>query len=330
MGSGSKGIYAESKDQQNNIYRWYWHPPFLISRTGLYPGFWSGQSSQSPSLKPDWAEGSGRDEYGFYADVIVKDIRLRFRWIEPTSFLMGSPEDEAGRYVDETQHSVILTQGYWLAETACTQAVWEAVMHSNSSEFKGEMKPVENVSWEDIQNFLEQLNKQHSELNLRLPTEAEWENACRAGTTGAFNFDGELSLDKVNYGGSWDDYNKWGEGALQQTTDVKDEKYRPNAWGLYQMHGNVWEWCQDRFGVESGDYPVLRGGSWISHGRDCRSAYRDPHDPSGRMLFTGFRLARGHELKAVRSVRAGQQPAGSLAGGARGGQTGDGMRGGKE
>jgi len=340
MGSGSEGIYAESKDQQNHIYRWYWHPPLLISRSGLCPGFWGYQSLQSPRLRPDWADGAGRDEYGLYADVIVKDILLRFRWIEPTSFLMGSPEDEAGRYGDEIPHPVILTQGYWLADTTCTQALWEAVMRSNPSDFKGAMRPAGNVSWDDIQNFLEQLNKLHSGLNLRLPTEAEWENVCRAGTIGAFNFDGEL-LDKVNYRGTWEfESDKWGEGALKETVDVKS--YPPNAWGLFEMHGNVWEWCQDWYGhylsepvidskgPESGDVRVLRGGSWIYYGRGCRSAYRRRIDPFFRSDPFGFRLARGHELKSVRSVRAGQQPAGSHAGGARGGQTGDGLRDGEE
>ena len=342
IGNDADGLYVESRDSNSNIRRWYWHSPEWRTGEGILSGFWFNLPASAASLKPDWADAADRDQYGLYADVEILKITQRFRWIEPTSFLMGSPEDEAGRYGSETQHTVILTQGYWLAETACTQALWEAVMRSNPREFKGGMRPVENVSWNDIQNFLEQLNKQHSELNLRLPTEAEWENACRAGTTGAFNFDGELSLDKVNYRGTWDDYNNWGEGALQQTTDVKDEKYRPNAWGLYQMHGNVWEWCQDWFGdypaepvidpkgAESGGSRVLRGGSWGSFGRICRSAYRSHYDPSARDFHFGFRLARGHELQSVRSVRAGQQPAGSHAGGARGGQTGDGLRGGEE
>lgn len=341
MGSGSEGIYAESKDQQNHIYRWYWDTPVFFSGARFSPGFWGYAPEYSSRLMPDWAGGAGRDEYGLYADVIVKDILLRFRWIEPASFVMGSPKDEEGHYEREILHQVILTQGYWLAETACTQELWQAVMRENPSDFKGTMKPVENVSWNEIQNFLEQLNKQHPELNLRLPTEAEWENACRAGTTGAFNFDGELSLDKVNYRGTWEyESDKWGEGALKETADVKS--YPPNAWGLYEMHGNVWEWCLDRYGdyaaepvidpkgAESGDSRVLRGGSWFFGGRDCRSAYRFLDDPSLRRDLTGFRLVRGHELKSVRSVRAGQQPDGSHAGGARGGQMGDGLRGGEE
>jgi formylglycine-generating enzyme required for sulfatase activity len=107
------------------------------------------------------------------------------------------------------------------------------------------LKPVENVSWEDVQHFIE---KNH-QLKLRLPTEAEWENACRAGTETAFHFDSDIALDQVNYRGTWDDNENWGEGALQQTAEVK--RYPPNAWGLYEMHGNVWEWCQDWYG----DYP---------------------------------------------------------------------------
>ena len=119
----------------------------------------------------------------------------RFRWIQPGSFVMGSPEEENGRYDDETPHQVNLSQGYWLADTACTQALWQAVMGNNPSQFKGENRPVDSVSWNDVQQFIETLNQQQPGLNLRLPSEAEWEYACRAGTTGAFNFEGELSLD---------------------------------------------------------------------------------------------------------------------------------------
>lgn len=181
--------------------------------------------------------------------------------------------------------------------------------------------PVERVSWEDVQHFLKKLNELNSGLKLRLPTEAEWENACRAGTTSAFNFDGDITLDKVNYRGTWEyEIDKWGEGALQQAADVKDEKYRPNAWGLHQMHGNVWEWCQDRYGEypsesvidpqgsETGDGGVLRGGSWFCYAGWARSAGRYRIEPDYRYYDFGFRLALGHALKPSRVLGAGQQP----------------------
>lgn len=328
-------LYAEVVNDRGEVYRWYWNVPDVeslmkretesseISETGKYHrGFWYPELLKDMRLHrpPDWASAWDRDQYGLYVDVEILKITQRFRWIEPTSFMMGSPENETGHYDDEKQHRVMLTQGYWLAETACTQELWQAVMRDNPSNFKGKQLPVENVSWEDAQNFLRKFNNSH--LQLRLPTEAEWENACRAGTAGVFNFDGELSLDKVNYRGTWDDYENWGKGALQQTTEVKNKKYRPNAWGLFQMHGNVWEWCQDRYGdyvsqpftdpqgPETGANCVLRGGSWRSFGGHCRSAYRDLHVPSERNLNIGFRLARGHELKASRVLGAGQHQEG--------------------
>ena len=332
--SGSReGLYAESTTynavtKNDDIYRWYWHPPEWSRDKGILPGVWYG------SKQLDKAQ---RDTYGFHTDITIAGIPQRFRWIEPTAFQMGSPKDEKGRSDDEIQHEVILTQGYWLAETACTQALWQAVTGDNPSDFKGENNPVENVSWQDVTDeFLKRVNKQYPQLKLRLPTEAEWENACRAGTTGAFNFEGELSLDKVNYRGTWDDYDKWGQGALQKTVAVKS--YPPNQWGLYEMHGNVWEWCQDWYGSysaesvidpqgsASGSLRVLRGGSWFLYGRFCRSAYRDHSGPGNRSNLCGFRLALGHELSPVRSVRAVQQPLGSHAAAARGGQAGDGQR----
>lgn len=340
IGSSSEGMFAESKDAQNRVYRWFWHAPLLINRQTLYPGFWYSEPQLAhATFKPDWAGAAGRDEYGLYADAIIASIKHRFRWIEPTSFMMGSPEDEAGRSDDESQHFVILTQGYWLAETACTQALWQEVMR-NSSRFQGEQLPVETVSWEDAQNFMKRLNYAHRQLQLRLPTEAEWENACRAGTTSAFNFDDELSFDKVNYRGTLGyESDKEGEGALQQTTEVKNKKYRPNAWGLFQMHGNVWELCQDWYGEypsqpvidpqgpELGNHRVLRGGSWIDNGRDCRSAARYSNVERFRGFNFGFRLARGHELKSSRVLGADQQPVDRSATERAKAQTEDGLRG---
>ncbi|MCB1949533.1 formylglycine-generating enzyme family protein [Nitrosomonas sp.] len=343
IANATAGLYMESVDNKGNVYRWYWHPPEWDATQGMLPGFWFYLPGSATTLKPDWATDAGRDRYGFYADAEIIGITQRFRWIEPNSFMMGSPEDEAGRYDNETQHQVILTQGYWLADTACTQELWQAVMGDNPSRFEGNNRPVEDVSWDDIGNFLEQINKLHPELKLRLPTEAEWENACRAGTDTAFNFGDEIGLGKANYRGTWEyeSLDKWGKGALEQTAAVKS--YPPNAWGLYEMHGNVWEWCSgwyddypsesvtDSQGPESGDGRVLRGGSWFIGGRLCRSAFRDHFVPSHRYGNSGFRLARGHELKPVRTVGAGQQPADRSATERAKAQAGDGLRsGGKE
>lgn len=218
LSNGGKGLCAKSVDENDQAYDWYWHPPEWRSGDGLLRGFWYYLPVSRDTFKPDWAKEANRDPYGLYADTEIFGITQRFRWIEPTHFLMGSPEDEEGRLNNEPQHPVTLTQGYWLADTTCTQALWEAVMHENPSNFKGEMKPVENVSWDDIQGFLKRLGDQYPALKLRLPTEAEWENACRTGSISAFNFDGDLSLDKVNYRGTWDyKSGEWGKGALLQT-----------------------------------------------------------------------------------------------------------------
>jgi hypothetical protein len=316
IASGSDGLYAESQTNAGDIYRWYWHPPEWSRDKGILPGAWYG------SKQLDKAQ---RDTYGFYTDITIAGIPQRFRWIEPTAFQMGSPKGQAARESDEIQHEVILTQGYWLAETTCTQALWQAVMGDNPSSSKGENNPVENVSWQDVTDkFLKRVNKQHPELKLRLPTEAEWENACRAGTSSRYSFGNKIIKKQANFNAT-------------QIAVVKS--YPPNQWGLYEMHGNVWEWCLDWYGSypsesvidpqgsETGSFRVLRGGSWFHNGGLCRSACRSPYDPGNRYYGIGFRLALGHELSPVRSGRAVQQPIGSHAAAARGGQAGDGQRG---
>ena len=270
----------------------------------------SGQIVYSKDLSPkifpqarasDW----GEDKYGLWMAFTVKDVRQVFRWCEPGIFEMGSPSDEPGRIDYETKHEVTLSEGFWLADTTVTQALWELVMGENPSKFKGVERPVENVGWDDAKSFIGKFNKKIPELSVRLPWEAEWEYACRAGTTTAFSFGGkeDLSLERVNYSGKWDDYNLKGE-----TKEVKS--YPPNTWGLYEMHGNVWEWCadywQDDLGVEpvvdphgpeNGDSRVVRGGSWIFIGRHVRSAFRSRGDPGFRSDYLGFRLALGYEHK---------------------------------
>ena len=250
-----------------------------------------------------WASGWGEDQYGLWMTFNYKGIRHLFRWCEPGTFLMGSPEDEPERWGDETQHPVTLTRGFWIAETPVTQALWEIFMGDNPSHFKGEELPVERVRWDDAQRFINKLNGIKPELQLCLPSEAQWEYACRAGTTTPFAFGDNITTDQVNYNGNRP-YNRGRKGEYRKRT-VEVKSLPPNAWGLYQMHGNVREWCQDWYGqypsqpvtdpqgADSGTYRVLRGGSWIDPGRGSCSANRSHAGPADRLSILGFRLSLG-------------------------------------
>jgi formylglycine-generating enzyme required for sulfatase activity len=251
-----------------------------------------------------WASNWDEDQYGLIMGFTYKGIRQDFRWIEPGTFLMGSPADEPGRWDWETRHEVTLTEGFWIADTVVTQALWEVFMGNNPSHFKGANRPVENVSWEDAQSFINTLNSMKPALNLCLPSEAQWEYACRAGTTTPFYLGKQITPEMVNYDGHYPYHNGKTGKYREQTVEVKS--FPPNDWGLYQMHGNVWEWCQDWCsgypaqpvvdpqGSPSGVYRVLRGGSWPNDGKHCRSAFRSYDDPANRSNLIGFRLARGH------------------------------------
>jgi len=221
---------------------------------------------------------------------------MKFVYIPPGTFMMGSPEDEPGRDSDETLHRVTLTRGFYMQTTEVTQGQWKEVMGDNPSYFKecGDDCPVDTVSWDDVQEFIKSLNRKGEGL-YRLPTEAEWEYAARAGSETAYCFGNDAAdLGKYAwYGESWD----------RGTHPVAQKEL--NAWGLYDMHGNVWEWCQDWYskyplgdaidptGPESGSYRVIRGSSFIYTARDCRSANRDywllPGYRDGNL---GFRLVR--------------------------------------
>ena len=255
--------------------------------------------------RPSWAEVLGQDRYGLYADLNLNGITQRFRWIPPGVFMMGSPESEPERYDDESQHEVTLRLGYWLADTACTQALWLAVMGENPRRFNDDLNnPVDSVRWNDCQQFIQRLNGLIPDLAARLPTEAEWEYACRAGTTTPFSFGDNITTEQVNYNGNYP-YNNGKNGEYRQKT-VAVKSLSANPWGLYEMHGNVWEWCADWFG----DYPttavenptgptagatrVVRGGAWLIYGRFVRSAYRSRNAPDFRNFNLGFRLALGH------------------------------------
>ncbi|HNE18005.1 MAG TPA: SUMF1/EgtB/PvdO family nonheme iron enzyme, partial [Rhodocyclaceae bacterium] len=229
--------------------------------------------------------GVGVDTFGLYADFTVAGVTQRCRWIAPGSFRMGSPPDEVDRSSNETQHDVTLTRGYWLADSACTQALWQAVMGDNPSRFKADpANPVEQVSWNDVHTFLDRLNAQVPGLDAGLPSEAQWEYACRAGTTTPFSFGENITPEQVNYDGNRPYAD--GKKGLDRGQTVPVKSLPPNPWGLYEMHGNVYEWCADWFG----DYPqgpqidpsgppegvfrVLRGGSWSDFGQGCRAATR--------------------------------------------------------
>ncbi|MEI7870022.1 MAG: formylglycine-generating enzyme family protein [Candidatus Methylumidiphilus sp.] len=270
----------------------------------------------------------GFDEFGLYADLHVKQATQRFRWIEPGTFQMGSPETEFAREDRETQHEVTLTLGYWLADSACTQALWSAVTGDNPSRFKDDANnPVEQISWNDVDKFIAQINQSVMGLDARLPTEAEWEYACRAGTETPFSFGDTITPEQVNYDGNYP-YSGGAKGLYRGKT-VPVKSLPPNPWGLYEMHGNVWEWCQDWFaefdampqtdplGPETGADRVLRGGSWYDFGRNVRSAYRHRLEPDYGYYGFGFRLALG---QTGPSQSAARLPPGQPLAERRGGQ----------
>lgn len=255
--------------------------------------------------RPAWADKMGRDRYGLFAEFVVKDVSHRMRWIHAGTFMMGSPESEPERYDDELQHEVILTQGFWLGQTTCTQELWQAVMGSNPSEFKGAQKPVENVSWNDCTTFIDKLNDLLPGIDLRLPREAEWEYACRAGTETPFSFGDNITTDQVNYDGK-NPYAGGQKGNYPKKT-VEVRSLPCNQWGVYEMHGNVWEWCGDLYAKnhlakkntlvfkEPNEFRTLRGGGWVSRGQRVRSSSRGKRTSGQHFDFIGFRLARGNQ-----------------------------------
>ena len=250
---------------------------------------------------------------GFNTDA-YKTTKLVLRRIEMGMFTMGSPTSESGRFSDETQHKVTLSKPYYIGLFEVTQKQYALVMGSNPSEISGDKRPVEQVSWNtirgnsgtynwpgssavDANSFIGRIQKRTG-LAFDLPTEAQWEYACRAGTTTAYSY-GESANG---------DYMWYSANSSRQAHDVGTKK--ANAWGLYDMHGNVWEWCLDWYssnlgtaavtdpkGASSGSNRVARGGSWYFFGWNeneayCRSANRGDGDPATTDASVGFRLSR--------------------------------------
>ncbi len=234
---------------------------------------------------------------------VTNSLGMKFVWVPPGTFLMGSPKEEKERKNDEAQHPVKLTKGFYMAVTPVTQEEWTAIMEKNPSKFQGDKNlPVEQVTWNECQDFIKKLQAK-DQKPYRLPTEAEWEYACRAGTTTPFYCGTTISTDQANYNGNYV-YGDGQKGHYREKT-MPVGSFPPNDWGLHDMHGNVWQWCQDSFeeypknssqetvvdpiGMK-GESRVIRGGSWIDNPLECRSAYRGGSRPILRHSLVGFRL----------------------------------------
>jgi formylglycine-generating enzyme required for sulfatase activity len=236
---------------------------------------------------------------------IYPGVQMEFVWIPPGVFKMGSPESERCHKKHEGPvHKVEISRGFWMGKYEVSQGQWEPVMGFNPSKFKGFSKPVEEVSWNDVQDFIRKLNDRIRHNSYRLPTEAEWEYACRAGTRTSFNTGTCISTKQANYNGHYS-FTGCEKGSFRNST-VDVGSFPPNNWGLHDMHGNVYEWCSDRYnlrgysdsrlkdpqGPSEGKFRVLRGGSWIFPDYSLRCASRAGHYPDYQVNCIGFRLVR--------------------------------------
>ena len=247
----------------------------------------------------------------YYSEALSNGIELEMVLIQEGKFMMGAPETELESRNNERPQHLVTVPTFFMGKYPITQEQWQAIMGNNPSEFKGDKLPVEQVSWEEAKEFCDRLSRlalrdrlsKKTGREYRLPTEAEWEYACRAGTTTPFHFGETISTELANYDGNY----TYGEGVkgkrIGQTTPVGYFKVA-NAFGLYDMHGNVFEWCEDDWHKNYqdastddrawlsgfGSRKVLRGGSWNYDPSLCRSAYRYDSSQGYRFSYFGFRV----------------------------------------
>ena len=233
---------------------------------------------------------------------VEPNTRMVLVAIEPGTFVMGSPDSEAGRNADETPHRVTLSKRFYMGRFEVTQTEWQQVMGSAPSHFQGcSLCPVETVNFYDVDEFITKLNARSVAMRFRLPTEAEWEYACRAGTTTAYAFGNRLTIQDANFLAAPVAGETITPGVGPYRTRTVGS-YHPNAWGLHDMHGNVWEWTNDFYGPydtnatvnprgrDVGPRRVIRGGSWYFDAASARCALRYTHEPEDRGFSLGFRV----------------------------------------
>ena len=262
----------------------------LVLATLATAAFSHARGDSSPAI------GGERKSGDVKTIVLPGGAEMELIWCAPGSFEMGSPATERGRVDGETHRTVSISKGFWLGKYEVTQRQWASVMRGNPSRFKGDDHPVETVTWHDCELFIRRVNAAIPDMSFRLPTEAEWEYACRAGSKNPVSGSGLIGEM------AWYEMN-----SDSQTHEVG--RNRPNAWGFYDMHGNVLEWCSDWYSVPtagnavdpkgppSGSFKILRGGCWFFSDRDCRSAYRLRREPGLRNCIFGFRLAGTDKAK---------------------------------
>ena len=245
------------------------------------------------NIAPAWAASAGSDRYGSWADLTIGTVTQRLRLCPGGAAQVGSPLNEVGRGNDETVHRVLIDQAYWLADSECTQALWRTVMRNNPSSTIGDQLPVDSVSFQRVQDFLRRVADKHSGVTLRLPSEVEWEAACRAGSRGPYS--GGLDLRSL----AW--YRANAGGVLAPVAGR-----RPNAYGLFDVHGNVWEWCQaaDRsYPPDVNGLPIpsqafiYRGGGFADTAEDCRAARRGGNQTGDGFSGVGFRFAISADVR---------------------------------
>jgi uncharacterized protein (TIGR02996 family) len=220
----------------------------------------------------------------------INSVGMVLALIPPGTFLMGSPRWESQRQSSETWHRVTLSRAFWMGVHPVTQEQWRAVKDSNPSTYPGDTRPVESISWDDCQDFCRRLSQCEGQA-YRLPTEAEWEYACRSGTTTPYSFGEKVSPEQASrWQTSW------------QSAGRSLENLPPNRWGLQDLHGTLWQWCQDWYGSyphedvidpqgpTTGAIRVLRGGSWGSYLWWCRSASRCSFASTLDLSYSGFRV----------------------------------------